>query len=324
MMLSSRSKIQKDIQALETLGIGRVWVNKSLKAYTSWKIGGPADVLVEPCTTDQLSGLLQYIAENGLNYVTIGDGSNLLFDDAGFRGIVVKIGRAMSNCRISGTTVTVQAGIAVPRLARNVGVAGLMGIEHTVGIPGTLGGLVAMNGGSQRKGIGEVVKTVHCVDPFGHVIEFQEAECQFSYRHSVFLEKPWIVTDVVLSLQQGNREEILAQMLEILRDRRRKFPRRLPNCGSVFKSDPVLYEKCGPPGKVIEELGFKGFSVGDAQVSPLHANFIVNTGNARAADVLQLIQLIRDKVHQKTDIWLDCEVRYISPEGGIQAPHVVD
>jgi UDP-N-acetylmuramate dehydrogenase len=310
-----------DIQTLQAHDVGHIQTNALLSEHSTWKIGGPADVLIQPSNTDQLSGILQYVDENRLTYIVIGDGSNLLFDDAGFRGVVIKIGRAMSDCRIDGETVYAQAGIAVPRSARKVGLAGLAGIEHIVGIPGTLGGLVAMNGGSQRKGIGEVIKTVHCVDASGRMMELQASDCEFSYRHSIFLKEPWIITDVVLQLRQGDRSRILGEMLGILRDRRSKFPRRLPNCGSVFKSNSELYEKYGPPGKIIEDLGLKGFSVGQAQVSTQHANFIINRGNAMAANVLELIHIVRSKVHKKTGIWLECEVRYIATHGKIVPAH---
>lgn len=318
-MLPSKAKTNKDIlNDLVLMNIGQIQVNESLQNHTSWKIGGLADMLVQPSDIDELSHVLRYTTENKLSHIVIGDGSNLLFDDTGFRGVVIKIGRGMSDCRITGDTIWAQAGIAVPRLAHKAGVAGLTGIEHTIGIPGTLGGLVAMNGGSQRKGIGEVIEKVRCVDALGQRVELGFSDCQFSYRHSIFLTKPWIITDVVLKLQKGDRGRILGDMLDILRDRRRKFPRRLPNCGSVFKSDPALYVQCGPPGKVIEELGLKGFSVGDAQVSLQHANFIINAGHATADDVLKLIRTVRKKVHEKTNRWLECEVRYINPEGVIQ------
>ena len=130
------------------------------------------------------------------------------------------------------------------------------------------------------------------------------------------------MTDVALKLLQGDRNEVLERMLEILRERRHKFPRHLPNCGSVFKSDTALHEKCGPPGWIIEQLGLKGFSVGGAQVSTQHANFIINTGNATAADVLELIRTIRNKVYQKHSVWLECEVRYIDPHGNIAPAHL--
>ena len=318
----SCTNLHSHVAALQAIGVGCILVDAPLRDHCYWKIGGAADILVEPAGAEQLSDLLRYVTEHTIAHVVVGDASNVLFADEGFRGVVIKTGRAMSGCRIEDNLIYAQAGIAVPRLARKAGAAGLTGLEHTVGIPGRLGGLVAMNGGSLQQGIGEVVRTVYGVDASGGKIELPGEACDFSYRHSVFLENPWIITDVVLELEQGERTDILRRMRDILRERRHKFPRRLPNCGSVFKNHPEIYEKFGPPGKVIEELGLKGFSVGDAQVSRQHANFIVNTGHARAGDVLELIKIIREKVHQKTTIWPECEVRYVSPSGYIQPAHL--
>ena len=151
----------------------------------------------------------------------------------------------------------------------------------------------------------------------------QYSDCEFCYRNSIFLQRPWVITDVALQFQKGQANQIHSDMLQILRERRRKFPRRLPSCGSVFKSNLILYEKYGPSSKVIGGLGFKGASLGDAQVSNQHANFIINKGNATAADMLKLIHIIRNKVHEKTNIWLECEVRYVSPNGKIVPAHDV-
>ena len=316
------AKAAQQFQSLSDQGVGQIRFDVSLADHTSWRIGGCADVLIEPSGVEGLSTVLGFIHQNMIPCVVIGDGSNVLFSDEGFRGVVIRIGRAMSNVTITGDRVYAQAGVAVPRLARMVGAAGLSGLEHTSGIPGTLGGLVAMNGGSLRKTIGQAIETVRCLDESGKTIEIGRADCGFSYRRSIFLTKPWIVTDVALKLLQGDRNEVLERMLEILRERRHKFPRRLPNCGSVFKSDTELHKKCGPPGWIIERLGLKDFSVGGARVSAQHANFIINTGNAKAADVLKLIRTIRNKVHQEHNVWLECEVRYIGPHGDIVSAHL--
>ena len=309
-------------QALEGLGAGLVAYNEPLAAYSTWRIGGPADVLIEPTDAAGLSRVLTYAAENHIPTVVIGDGSNVLFADVGFRGIVIHIGRAMSDVSIDGSTIHAQAGVAIPRLARIAAVAGLSGIEHTAGIPGSLGGLVAMNGGSLRQNIGQVIESVRCLDRTGAVMELAAAECDFSYRHSLFLDRPWIVTDVVLKLEQKQRRFILDRMLEILRERRHKYPRRIPNCGSVFKSDAELHKRCGPPGWIIEQTGLKGLRIGGAEVSAQHANFILNKDNAAAADVLELIQTIRHRVHEKFGLWLECEVRHIRPDGKIVQAHL--
>jgi UDP-N-acetylmuramate dehydrogenase len=201
--------------------------------------------------------------------------------------------------------------MAVPRLARAAGLAGLTGLEHTAGIPGTVGGLAAMNGGSLGRSIGERIRTVRCLDECGRVVELDGGACGFAYRRSVFLDKPWVITEAVLELEKGDTAAIAGAMRGILRERRSKYPRRMPNCGSVFKSHPAIYARYGPPGKVIEELGFKGTRIGDAEVSRLHANFIVNHGRARAADVRALIGLIGERVYDKTGVRMECEVRLI-------------
>lgn len=302
--------------------IGQVKLNTPLSNYSTWRIGGPADAVVEPSGAEELSRVLRATSENKLPAIVIGDGSNILFADEGFRGVVIHISRAMSDVSIDGEIVRAQAGAAMPRLARTAAVVGLSGLEHTAGIPGTLGGLVAMNGGSLRQYIGQVVETVCCLDETGRAMELTAAECEFSYRHSIFLNKPWIITDVVMRLQQANRDGIARQMLDILRERRQKYPRRIPNCGSVFKSDTALHKKCGPPGWIIEQVGLKGLRIGAAEVSTQHGNFILNTANATAADVLELIATIRSRVHEKQGVWLECEVRYIRPDGQIIPAHL--
>lgn len=304
------------------MAVGQICFNAPLSHHCSWKIGGPADLLVQPSDIQQLSRVILYAVQNKLPYIVIGDGSNVLFADEGFRGIVIRIGRAMSSVRIEEDQVYAQAGIAVPTLARTVAVAGLSGLEHTVGIPGTLGGLVAMNGGSLRQTIGQVIESVCFVDEAGRITELDAGDCEFSYRHSIFLGKPWVVSDVVMRLKRSERDGICTKMLEILRERRCRFPRRQPNCGSVFKSDDALHQKCGPPGWIIEQAGLKGRRLGGAQVSSQHANFIINTGTATAADVLELIRTIRNRVHEKMGVWLECEVRYVQLDGQIIPAHL--
>lgn len=317
------TNINKTVQGIEALGLNRISVDEPLCNHSTWQIGGPADILVQPETVEEISRLRSYVNQNDIPCVIIGEGSNLLFDDAGLRGIVIKIGRALSSVRIEGTVVYAQAGIAVPRLARMVGLAGLTGIEHTIGIPGTLGGLVAMNGGSQRKNLGSVIDFVEAVDSKGNITKLNSDECDFSYRKSIFQNSDWLITAAQIKLERGDRETIRREMLDNLRTRRAKFPRREPNCGSVFLSDPQAYKTIGPPGKAIEDAGLKGLRIGDAQVSKMHANFIINRGKATSVNVIELIGKIRTKVYKKNKIWLESEVRYISPEGVvIQASHL--
>jgi len=299
-------------QQLEKLGVGYVHRSEPLKDHCTWQIGGPADFIVEPQNIDQLCLLRKFIYDNKVNSIVIGEGSNLLFDDKGFRGIAIKITRAFSELTIKKNIVIAQTGMAVSRLARTLGLRGLAGIEHTVGIPGTLGGLIAMNGGSQRKNIGEVVTSVTVVDVWGKCLMLSQSECEFSYRASAFQKQDWIIVEAQLLLYHDDPAQIRKRLLEILRQRREKFPRREANCGSVFLSTKDLYEQAGPPGKIIEDAGLKGLCVGGAQVSKKHANFIINTGEATASDVKKLIEEIKTAVHKKTGQRLQCEVKYIA------------
>ncbi len=292
--------------------------DEPLSRHGTWRIGGPADVLIEPRAWEQVSALLRYADVNGIPALVIGKGSNLLFDDQGVRGIVIVIGRSLARIAVQGTVVQVEAGTSASRLARITAVAGLSGLEHIVGIPGTLGGLVVMNGGSLRQAIGDAITEVRTMDRRGDAHVYRREECDFAYRQSRFQREDRIVTGVTLALTSGNRRAILSQMREILRERRRKFPLTLPSCGSVFKGDAQLLRKFGPPGAVIESLGFKGTRLGDAVVSPLHANFIVNAGAARARDVLALVRLIRQRAFETLGHTLTCEAKRVRPDAQIR------
>jgi UDP-N-acetylmuramate dehydrogenase len=301
-----------------------VFTGVKLSSISRWKIGGLADCIVKPSNSEEVSLLINYLNASDLPYIVIGSTSNLLFSDKGLRVVAIQIGDRMSDYQISGNTVWTQAGKWVPGLARNVAQAGLSGIEHTAGIPGTIGGLICMNGGSQRKGIGSHVKSVTAVSPNGDLKTFTNGDCEFKYRSSVFQENDYTIVEAELEInKQKEYSEIRDEMLEILRSRRTKFPQRLPNCGSTFISDPQIYEKYGPPGAVIENLGYKGFRKGDAVVSKEHANFINNEGNAKALDVLWIIKRIRDDVYKETGFNMEAEVKYINEQGELKQAHLI-
>lgn len=308
---------------LKSLLSGEVLKDIPLSGYGTWKIGGKADILVSPKSIEDVSHIQRYIHEQNLPSVVIGDGSNILFDDAGFRGVVIHIGRALSKLDINQKSgqVTVQAGMWIPRYVSTVCRAGFKGCEHAIGVPGTLGGLVVMNGGTNRKGIGEQLVQAVAVAENGKVETFEAAECGFAYRTSIFQQKKSIVVETSFQYEHGDVGVLRGQMIKTLMERNRKFPRKLPNCGSVFLSDPALYETVGPPGKAIEEAGLKGVSCGGAMISPMHANFIVNTGGATAADVLALIAKIRAAVFERTGYRMNCEVRHLLPDGRMVPAH---
>ncbi len=301
------------------------WVfDAPLGEHASWQIGGPADLLIEPGTVDQVATVVRFASSHGIPLIVIGQGTNLLFDDAGLRGIVLKMGHKFSRIVISDNNITAEAGAWVPGLARKAMLAGLTGLEHTIGIPGTLGGLVLMNGGSQRKGIGDNVRRVWTVNRKGELAELSRDACAFSYRHSDLQNGGAVVVKVELECERQPPQWIRQKMLDDLRERRRKFPRKLPNCGSVFLSTGEMHASVGPPGKLIEDAGLKGTRIGNAEVSRQHANFIVNRNGATSKDVLSLIEHIRRTVRERIGFELCCEVRYVSPAGEIMPAHLAN
>jgi UDP-N-acetylmuramate dehydrogenase len=300
---------------LNHLDVGAIRTDEPLSGHCSWRIGGPADLFVEPTDADQIARLMEFARDRHIPLLIIGEGSNLLFDDTGVRGIVLKIGRRLGRISIHDRTLVAEGGAWVPQLARRAAQAGLTGLEHIIGIPGTIGGLVMMNGGSHRQAIGDHVRRVWIIDRDGNERVLTREECRFDYRRSALQGTGAAVTRVELTCPVGEPREIRRRMREDLRERRHKFPRKLPNCGSVFLSSPAMHAQVGPPGKIIEEAGLKGMRIGGAEVSPLHANFIVNRGGASCRDVLALISHIRSVVRQRIDFDLCCEVRYVSPQG---------
>ncbi len=309
------------LDVLARQNIGTVRRNQLLREYSRWRIGGPADLLVEPHCIEHIQAVLECTRNSDIPLVIIGDGCNLLFSDEGIRGVVMKIGRRLSRVSVHGSRVRAEAGAWIPGLARLIGAAGLVGVEHTVGIPSTLGGLIVMNGGSQRRGIGEVVDCVDVVERDGRRHRVSKEQCDFRRRASVFQGTGAIILGAELVFERGDPSTIRRTMLDILRSRRLKFPLKLPNCGSVFVSGGEMYERFGPPGAVIEQAGLKGLRIGDAQISERHANYIVNIGKAKALEVLKLIHMIREATHERTGVWMDCEVRYAASDGDIRPAH---
>lgn len=293
--------------------------NVPLSTQSMWKIGGPVDFLVEPCLETQIGRLLAFCSSNEIPYVVIGRGSNLLFDDAGLRGVVIKIDKNFSAVSVKDDVIIAQSGVFVPKLARLACSCGLSGLEHTVGIPGNLGGLITMNGGSLRQNLGNCVKRVWGITDRGESRVFSSDICSFGYRQSIFQSLNVVITKAELKLTKARGEVIRRVMVEVLRSRRDKFPRREPNCGSVFQSNPALYEAVGPPGRVIEQAGLKGLRVGNAEVSRKHANFIVNKGGASASDVLELIRKVRETIYERTQFSLRCEVKLVKSTGEIMS-----
>ncbi|MFO7577879.1 MAG: UDP-N-acetylmuramate dehydrogenase [Pelovirga sp.] len=319
--MSVEQKMSQRLSQLAAADVGATRFAEPLAHHSSWRIGGVADLFIEPENAAQVAAVVQLTRTLELPLVVIGQGTNLLFDDLGVRGVVMKIGARMARITISGETVVAEGGAWVPQLTRMTMRAGLTGLEHCIGIPGTVGGLVVMNGGSHRHGIGEQVTRVTIVDLDGGIRRLDAAACHFDYRYSALQGRGCVVVEVELTCRAAELSRVRREMLDDLRVRRGKFPRKQPNCGSVFLSTAEMHATIGPPGKIIEEAGLKGLRIGQAEVSRRHANFIVNLGNASSRDVLALIARIRTLVRERFAFDLCCEVRYVSPSGDILPAH---
>jgi len=308
---------EKDMKMLRDICSGEVLQGVDLSDISHWRIGGRAELVLRPTSTAEVAALRRWFYKRGMAHLVIGKTTNVLFSDEGLHVPCIQIGEVMSRLSIEHGEVYADAGVWVPGLSRTLMLNGLTGGEHLCGIPGTLGGLICMNGGSNSRSIGGNVISVESVDSRGSIVDRDAEECGFGYRSSIYQTNDEIVTSVRMRFLPGVCSAIRVEMLKDLANRRRKFPLKEPSCGSVFKSSPGIYADFGPPGAVIEKLGFKGMRVGGAMVSPKHANFIVNTGRAKAADVLEIMKSIRDAVYVQTGYLLEAEARYVTPGGKV-------
>lgn len=276
----------------------------AMKTCTTFQIGGPADWVVYPQSTTQAARLVEILNQNRIPWLVMGNGSNLLVNDDGIRGVVIKTDR-MNNIVLSDNQMTVGAGCLNVTAANAALKAGLSGLEFAHGIPGSIGGAVYMNAGAYGSQFSDIVITTTYIDPDGKIQIKDLAAHEFGYRHSSFTEKN-IICETCLQLTPGNPDQIRAKMQDLMQRRRDRQPLTYPSAGSVFKRPEGHYA-----GQLIEECGLKGLTVGGAQVSPKHAGFIVNTGNATAKDVQTLIGRIQDEVYQKFGVKLEIEVKMV-------------
>lgn len=303
-MPSAREELQKLVMLIPP---DRVKFDEPMCLHTSFKIGGPADALITPQSVEELSRVLAFCADRQIPYYIIGKGTNLLVRDRGIRGAVIVIGQHFSQVEFTDSQVEAGAGVALTDLSHLAASRGLSGLEFAVGIPGSLGGAVVMNAGAYDGEMSDVVVSVKVISPDGRqLITLTKAELQYGYRKSVLLDSNWVVLSARLALHPGNVKEIKAKMAEYTRRREAKQPISLPSAGSVFKKPKGYFV-----GPMIESLGLKGYRVGDAQVSELHAGFIVNLGQATADDVLTLIQHIQSAVAERFKVQLVPEIRIL-------------
>ena len=288
---------------------GSVQADVPLAPLTTWKIGGPAQFLAVPQDLEDVFALQQVAAAKGWPLFFLGRGSNVLIDDAGLPGITLHLARSLQQLAIRGETVRVGAGVALPRLARTLAARGLGGFEFLAGIPGTVGAAVRLNAGAHGHNLGQHLKRVWVATPEQELKELNLAEIAPEYRTSRLLRQPhWLVAEVEFVLSaESSPEEIQRSMRELLEERRLRQPSHPRTCGSVFKNPPQ-----GPPaGRLIEEAGWKGHSLGEAQVSRKHANFIINLGGATAAQMVTLMAAIQESVWQRFRIKLEREVVFL-------------
>ncbi|WP_078430660.1 UDP-N-acetylmuramate dehydrogenase [Alkalihalobacterium alkalinitrilicum] len=294
------------IQQLRDKDIGKVLVQEPLANHTTWKIGGPAEVLVEPKNIAALKKLMGIIRRENIPWRVIGRGSNLLVSDLGIEGVVIKLGDGISHLEIDGEEITVGGGYSVIKLAMVISKKGLSGLEFASGIPGSVGGAVFMNAGAHGSDISQILSKAHILFEDGTMKWLTNEELDFSYRTSKLQKENGICVEATFQLKAGNRDEIVRVMQKNKDYRRVSQPWNYPCAGSVFRNPLPNYA-----GQLIEKAGLKGFQLGGAQVSDMHGNFIVNVADAKADDVLSLIQHIKNTIREKFAVEIETEVEIV-------------
>jgi UDP-N-acetylmuramate dehydrogenase len=287
--------------------IGTVKENEPMANYTTIKIGGPVEIFVEPTTVENLEKTMQIIQKHKAQWIAIGRGSNLLVSDQGISGVVIKLGAGLDKVEIEGTTLSVGGGHSLVSLATSISRKGLSGLEFASGIPGSVGGAVFMNAGAHGSDISRILEKALVLFEDGKLEWVSNEEMEFSYRTSVLQKKrPGVVVEAVFSLTEGNKESIFSEMQKNKDYRKETQPWNFPCAGSIFRNPLPNYA-----GKLIEVAGLKGYQIGGAKISEMHGNFIVNTGNAKADDVLQLIQHVKDTIYDLYEVKMETEVEII-------------
>ena len=283
-----------------------ILVAEPMKNHTTFRIGGPADALALPKTPEEVAEVVRFCHEHAQPYYVLGNGSNLLVSDEGYRGLVLQLYRNFNDIQVNGETITVQSGAMLAAVARTAYQTGLTGLECASGIPGTIGGAVVMNAGAYGGEMKNVLKEVTVLTKEGEVLVIPAKALELGYRTSVIPKNGWIVLGAVLQLKKGDQEQILARMEELKEQRITKQPLDLPSAGSTFKRPEGYFA-----GKLIMDAGLRGFTVGGAQVSEKHCGFVVNRGNATAADVWELICEVKRRVKEMTGVELEPEVKLL-------------
>ena len=285
---------------------GKIETNLPMSKMTTFRIGGSADVVYTAASEQELADVVKYLNTENIPYFSLGGGSNLLVRDSGYRGVVIRAGERLSQISVNGKTVVAGAGARLSALSSAAVGASLSGLEFASGIPGSVGGALMMNAGAYDMEIKDTVKSARAVMPDGNIRNFTIEEMQLSYRHSAFMENDAIIVSAEFELSEGDKDEIMAKIKDLNERRRKKQPLEYPSAGSTFKRPENNFA-----GKLIEESGCSNLSCGGARVSPKHAGFIVNDNNATAADVLNLIELVKIRVMETSGVELEPEIHII-------------
>ena len=278
-------------------------LNEPMKRHTTFRIGGNADMFVCP-KTSQIPDIIALAGRHNVPVTIIGNGSNLLVGDKGIRGLVLAISKSADRIEVSGNCLMADAGALLSKTAAEAAKSSLTGLEFAAGIPGTLGGAIVMNAGAYGGEMKDVITTARVLAPDGEVLTLTADALEFSYRHSCILEKGYIVLDAVLELKKGEADQIRETMEDYRKRRIEKQPLEYPSAGSAFKRPEGYFA-----GKLIQDAGLRGYTVGGAQVSGKHCGFVINKGNATAQDVLALIEDVKQNVYEKFQVELEPEVK---------------
>jgi len=300
-MSSEDPKLKKLKQVVK----GKILIDELLREHTSFKIGGPADYYIFPKDLEDLSNLTSLCQQDGIPVFVIGNGTNLLVSDDGFRGVVIDISRTFRHIKTKETQVTAGAGVSLSGLISFCTIRGFSGLEPLAGIPGQIGGCIALNAGAFGREIGDLIEYVRILDKFHTLEKKTKDELNFGYR-TTNLPEGSIVVEAVFNLADGNPKEMERAQNSYIKKRKSTQPLSLPSAGSVFKRPQGDYA-----GRLIEDAGCKGLRIGDAMVSKKHANFIVNVGFARAIDVARLIDEVRNTVFKRFGVTLEPEIRFL-------------
>ena len=284
-------------------------LDEPMKKHISFRVGGPADILVKPRTEEQIKNIIDFAKKENIPYIVKGNGSNLLVRDGGIRGIVIEITDNFNSYEIEDKIIKVQSGALLSIIGRAALKQNLKGFEFAAGIPGTIGGALAMNAGAYGGEMKDIVKSVRLMDTDGNIFNFSNEDMQFGYRKSILSKSDYIVLDAEIELEKGNYEEIKEMMKDFSNRRITKQPLNLPSAGSTFKRPEGYFA-----AKLIDDSGLRGLTLRNAQVSDKHCGFVVNLGDAKASDILDLMYVVKSTVKNKFGVTLEEEVKILGED----------